>query len=106
MKKNCHFVQNFKTFYSLTKGEFMKFKSDEVVKGTTCFKVLKDNNVNCQRKSCPSWIQHESGNNCSLISASEGPYTLQEIGKIYGLTRMRICQIEKEILEKAKRLCD
>ena len=29
---------------------------------------------------------------------------LQEIGKIYGLTRMRICQIEKMILKKIKDL--
>jgi DNA-directed RNA polymerase sigma subunit (sigma70/sigma32) len=26
--------------------------------------------------------------------------TLQEIGTIYGLTRMRICQIEKSVYEK------
>lgn len=83
----------------------MKSKGDEIVKGTTCFKVLKENNVDCQRKACSNWISHEGGNNCVLISATEGPYTLQEIGKIYGLTRMRICQIEKEILEKARGMC-
>jgi DNA-directed RNA polymerase sigma subunit (sigma70/sigma32) len=28
--------------------------------------------------------------------------TLHEIGKIFGLTRMRICQIEKRALQKIK----
>jgi hypothetical protein len=83
----------------------MKNKSDEVLKGTTCFKVLKENGTNCQRKSCHNWIPFESGNNCVMIASSDGTYTLQEIGKIYGLTRMRICQIEKEVLERAKALC-
>lgn len=84
----------------------MKNNSDEVVKGTTCFKVLKSNGVNCQRKSCSNWIPYEEGKNCVLISSSNGEHTLQEIGKIYGLTRMRICQIEKEILERARLHCE
>jgi len=29
--------------------------------------------------------------------------TLQEIGDVLGLTRMRICQIEKSILEKIRK---
>jgi len=40
--------------------------------------------------------------NCVLIAAKEGPKTLQEIGEIFDLTRMRICQIEKNILGKLK----
>jgi hypothetical protein len=30
----------------------------------------------------------------------DGPKTLQEVGEVFGLTRMRICQIEKAIFEK------
>jgi DNA-directed RNA polymerase sigma subunit (sigma70/sigma32) len=37
--------------------------------------------------------------NCVLI-ASDEKHTLQEVGNIYGVTRMRICQIEKRALKK------
>ena len=35
-----------------------------------------------------------------MIAADKGPMTLQEIGDIFGVTRMRICQIEKSVLKK------
>ena len=38
--------------------------------------------------------------NCTLIAAKKGPLTLQQIGDIFGVTRMRICQLEKRILKK------
>jgi len=40
--------------------------------------------------------------NCSIIAAQSGPKTLQEIGDYYGISRMRVCQIEKSILKKLK----
>jgi len=58
--------------------------------------------VNCQRKTCSQWISNPENHNCVMIAAQKGPHTLQEIGKIYGLTRMRICQIEKGIYEKIR----
>ena len=79
--------------------------NDEVVKGVTCFSMLSKHDVDCQRKSCSQWISHPDGHNCVMITANDGPHTLQEIGKIYGLTRMRICQIEKNIYEKIKKSC-
>lgn len=80
-------------------------ENKEVIEGTTCFKVLSENNTICQRKKCHSWINNEKGHNCINILAKNGPYTLQEIGDFYGLTRMRICQIEKDIFEKIKQSC-
>lgn len=74
-----------------------------IVEGATCFSVLSRHDIDCQRKRCPHWISYPDGHNCVMIAASEGPHTLQEIGKIYGLTRMRICQIEKGIYEKIRR---
>ena len=35
-----------------------------------------------------------------LVEETGGDITLQEIGEIYGITRMRICQIEKLSLQK------
>jgi len=35
-----------------------------------------------------------------LIADTGGDITLQEIGDLYGITRMRVCQIEKLSLQK------
>jgi len=70
---------------------------------TTCFDVQASAGVDCQRKSCTHWIGFQQGHNCVLITAKQGPLTLQTISEIYGLTRMRICQIEKRAFDKIKR---
>lgn len=44
--------------------------------------------------------------NCSIIGAVQGEHTLQEIGDIFDVTRMRICQIEKTILSDLSILND
>jgi hypothetical protein len=72
----------------------------DVVEGVTCFSVQKKYGVDCNRSNCFHWIDSTKNNNCVLIAAQEGPKTLQEIGELFGLTRMRICQIEKAIYEK------
>jgi len=78
-------------------------KNERVVDGTTCFAVHNANNVDCNRRRCPQWISYGKGHNCVMIAAQEGPHTLQEIGEIYELSRMRICQIEKSIFEKIRK---
>lgn len=81
----------------------MKNKNLNVVQGNeTCFSLHEKHNVCCQKKSCNNWIQYHDSKNCVILASKSGPKTLQEIGKIYGLTRMRICQIEKIIYEKIK----
>lgn len=79
-------------------------KKLNVIQGITCYDAHKQNNVKCQRTTCRHWISHNNGLNCALISAQKGIHTLQEIGQIYGLSRMRICQIEKDIYEKIKKI--
>jgi len=76
--------------------------SNRVIDGTTCFVAHSQQNIDCQRKRCPHWIDHREGHNCVMITAQNGAHTLQKIGQIYGLTRMRICQIEKSIFEKIR----
>jgi len=76
--------------------------SNRVLEGTTCFSVQSKAKIDCQRQRCQHWIQNQESHNCVIIAAKEGAHTLQKIGQIYGLTRMRICQIEKNIFEKIR----
>ena len=73
---------------------------DNIIPGTTCFKEHKRHKVECLKNQCKYWINCDSELNCTMIMAEKGPKTLQEIGEIFGVTRMRICQIEKEIMRK------
>jgi len=74
-----------------------------VINRTTCFSIHAQCNVNCNRKSCDQWIDHAKSNNCTIIAAKQkGSHTLQEIGEIFGVTRMRTCQIEHDIMTKIK----
>jgi len=93
----------------MQKGEKRKLKvlqgkDSPIVEGISCFAVTSQYGINCQRKSCSHWIKHTACHNCVIIAAKEGPHTLQKIGQIYGLTRMRICQIEKGIYEKIRKI--
>lgn len=73
-----------------------------VLQDKKCYDVISEHDSPCQRKSCKQWIEHERGLNCMKVTTQSGPLTLSEIGKIYGLTRMRICQIEKGIYQKIR----
>lgn len=79
---------------------------EDILKGTSCFKEHKKRNLTCQKSDCRYWINSDGHLNCALIGAKKGPLTLQEIGGIFNVTRMRICQIEKSILEKVQNLVD
>jgi hypothetical protein len=78
-------------------------QSNRVMPETTCFAVHASAEVDCQRQRCPHWIPYSDGHNCVHIATQKiGAHTLQHIGQIYGLTRMRICQIEKDIFKKIR----
>jgi hypothetical protein len=74
----------------------------KVVKNTTCFAEHKCRNLTCEKRSCRNWFDSEQDLNCAILAADEKPHTLQEIGDIFDLTRMRICQIEKNLASKLK----
>lgn len=67
-----------------------------------CYEKCEKTGSNCLEKECRYWIGMEEHSNCTLIASKYGPMTLQKIGDIFGITRMRICQIEKKVLEKIK----
>ena len=76
---------------------------NDIIEGTTCFSQHEQCGVKCLKQECRQWINNEDSYNCVLIAATKGPKTLQEIGNIYSITRMRICQIEKNALLKLKK---
>jgi hypothetical protein len=64
-----------------------------------CYERHTRTGKKCRKKSCRYNFNNEACQNCVLI-ASTKRHTLQEIGDVYGVTRMRICQIEKKATEK------
>ena len=78
-------------------------EGDEPIKGETCFKTHQSFNVNCKMTDCRYWQEmNGAGQNCVINAANSGPLTLQEVGNIFSVTRMRICQIEKSAKEILK----
>ena len=53
-------------------------------------------------------MQFKKSQNCCLIASDKGhksnldKFTLQDIGDIFKVTRMRVCQIEKIAINKLK----
>jgi len=69
----------------------------------SCFALHNTNNINCRSKKCRYYHENGEGNNCilNLIDAKES-YTLQEVGDLFNITRMRVCQIEKKAIDKLR----
>ena len=72
-----------------------------------CFNYNKKNEKSCDIKECRYWINCEKSNNCCVLllkdrEFNEDKTTLQDIGDIFKVTRMRICQIEKNAIKKLR----
>ena len=65
-----------------------------------CFEAHEKYSACCEKKECRYWINYEKSMNCTILASKCGPMTLKQIGDIFGVTRMRICQLEKRILKK------
>ena len=77
--------------------------NDKILEDTTCFEEHRKRNLSCNKKSCRNWMNCPGQLNCAIIAVGDNEMrTLQEIGDIFGVTRMRICQIEKTILRKMR----
>jgi len=77
-----------------------KKDNDLVLIGTTCHNEHEKYKVPCKKEECRYWHSSEKYQNCIQIAARDGEKTLQDIGDMFGVTRMRICQIEKLIFKK------
>jgi YesN/AraC family two-component response regulator len=70
-----------------------------------CFEYNKNRKSKCNKKNCRYWINFKSSQNCCINAIKEHEtekFTLQDIGDIFKVTRMRICQIEKIAMKKVK----
>ena len=68
-----------------------------------CFNYHNKNKSSCERKNCRYWIESINNSNCTLnIVKKEKSLTLEEIGNLFSVTRMRICQIEKYAIKKIR----
>ena len=66
-----------------------------------CFEQISNERKSCKNKKCRYWIDCETHKNCCIVGArSSDKLTLQNIGEIFDVTRMRICQIEKAAIKK------
>ena len=72
-----------------------------------CFEYNRSRKTNCDKQSCRYWMENKSNQNCCLVASKNHntnidteKFTLQDIGDIFKVTRMRICQIEKIAIKK------
>ena len=77
--------------------------NNKVIKNDTCFAAHERYNLPCLKTSCKSWFKNEDNLNCINLASKKGPENQEQIGEHFGLTRMRVCQIEKSILNKIKK---
>ena len=68
----------------------------------TCFATCKKHKIQCSNNKCRAWFKSREYRNCAILASEDGPMTLQNIGDLFKLTRMRICQIEKNAISKIR----
>jgi DNA-directed RNA polymerase sigma subunit (sigma70/sigma32) len=81
---------------------------NENISNVACFEAHNKKNKCCNISKCRYWHDLKSSNNCIINKVNnndinDNEMTLQEIGDLFNITRMRVCQIEKSTLNKMKK---
>lgn len=70
-----------------------------------CFDYHKHKKIKCEKINCRYWIDCKESQMCCInLCNTNDTFTLEDVGKIFGVTRMRVCQIEKNAIKKLKLL--
>jgi len=68
-----------------------------------CFDYHNNTKKECEKIGCRYWIDCKESQMCCInLCKNSSNLTLEDVGKIFGVTRMRICQIEKGAIKKLK----
>jgi len=54
----------------------------------------------CPENTCDWYLKSETHYNCTWVACNYGPFTLEEVGEMMGVTRELIRQIEAKALKK------
>lgn len=54
----------------------------------------------CQDSDCVCFLKSEIFCNCTWVACNYGPFTLEQVGNMMGVTRERIRQIELKALKR------
>ena len=66
-----------------------------------CAKLCQKLDVSCPNSECRMHLEHEDDLNCALIAVdNHGAMTLREIAPRFGVSFVRIKQIEDKVLQK------
>lgn len=84
-------------------------ENENIKKNLTCYERHDQEGTQCEKMICNHWVDSKkcinsdvNKSNCAIICSKHKKLTFDEIGKMFDLTRMRICQIEKNALNKMR----